>query len=55
MALNKQKSKVLPQDVLFKASLERPENGRPPTFTIPPDGTGEDLQGRMAEDPQIQV
>ena len=34
---------------------ERPENGCPPTFTIQPDGTGEDLQGRMAEDPQIQV
>ena len=29
--------------------------GCPPTFTIQPDGTGEDLQGRMAEDPQIQV
>uniref|UniRef100_A0A8C9YFX9 Transposase n=1 Tax=Sander lucioperca TaxID=283035 RepID=A0A8C9YFX9_SANLU len=37
------------------SSLERPENGCPPMFTIQPDGTGEDLQGRMAEDPQIQV
>ena len=37
------------------ASLERPENGCPPTFTIQPDRTGEDLLGRMAEDPQIQV
>ncbi len=27
----------------------------PPTFTIQPDRTGEDLQGGMAEDPQIQV
>ncbi|XP_073422860.1 uncharacterized protein [Dendrobates tinctorius] len=36
-------------------SLERPENGCPLTFTIQPDGTGEDLQGRMAGDPQIQV
>jgi len=25
------------------ASLERPEHGGPPTFTIRPDGTGEDL------------
>ena len=31
------------------------ECGCPPTFNIQPDGTGEDLQGRMAEDPQIQV
>ncbi len=37
------------------ASLERPKNGCPPTFTIQPDRTGEDLQGGMAEDPQIQV
>ena len=34
---------------------QSPENGCPPTFTIQPDGTGEDLQGRTAEDPQIQV
>ncbi len=34
------------------ASLERPKNGCPPTFTIQPDRTGEDLQGGMAEDPQ---
>ncbi len=27
------------------ASLERPKNGCPPTFTIQPDRTGEDLQG----------
>ncbi len=27
----------------------------PPTFTIQPDRTGEDLQGGMAEDSQIQV
>ncbi len=33
----------------------RPKNGCPPTFTIQPDRTGEDLQGGMAEDPQIQV
>ncbi len=37
------------------ASLERPKNGCPPMFTIQPDRTGEDLQGGMAEDPQIQV
>ncbi len=37
------------------ASLERPKNGCPPTFNIQPDRTGEDLQGGMAEDPQIQV
>ncbi len=37
------------------ASLERPKNVCPPTFTIQPDRTGEDLQGGMAEDPQIQV
>ncbi len=37
------------------ASLERPKSGCPPTFTIQPDRTGEDLQGGMAEDPQIQV
>ncbi len=30
-------------------------HGCPPTFTIQPDRTGEDLQGGMAEDPQIQV
>ncbi len=35
--------------------LWRPKNGCPPTFTIQPDRTGEDLQGGMAEDPQIQV
>uniref|UniRef100_A0A9J8A0P2 Uncharacterized protein n=1 Tax=Cyprinus carpio carpio TaxID=630221 RepID=A0A9J8A0P2_CYPCA len=40
---------------LCDSSLERPENGCPPTFTIQPDRTGEDLQGGMAEDPQIQV
>ncbi len=32
-----------------------PKNVCPPTFTIQPDRTGEDLQGGMAEDPQIQV
>ncbi len=37
------------------ASLERPKIGCPPTFTIQPYRTGEDLQGGMAEDPQIQV
>ncbi len=30
-----------------------PKNGCPPTFTIQPERTGEDLQGGMAEDPQI--
>ncbi len=34
------------------ASLERHKNGCPPTFTIQPDRTGEDLQGGMAEDPK---
>ncbi len=38
-----------------RASLERPKNGCPPMFTIQPDRTGEDLQGGMAEYPQIQV
>ncbi len=33
----------------------RPKNGCPPKFTIQSDRTGEDLQGGMAEDPQIQV
>ncbi len=37
------------------ASLERPKNGCPPTSTIQPDRTGEDLQGGMAEDPQINL
>ncbi len=36
------------------ASLERPKNGCPPTFTIQPDRTVEDLQGGMAEDPQTR-
>ncbi len=31
------------------------KNGCPPTFTIQPDRTGEDLQGGMAEDPQINL
>ncbi len=31
------------------------KNGCPPTFTIQPARTGEDLQGGMAKDPQIQV
>ncbi len=35
--------------------LWREKNGCPPTFAIQPDRTGEDLQGGMAEDPQIQV
>jgi len=35
--------------------LERPENGCPPTFTIQPGRTGEDLQGGLAEDTQIQM
>ncbi len=37
------------------ASLERPKNGCTPTFTIQPDRTGEDLQGGMAEEPQINL
>uniref|UniRef100_A0A8C1MP42 Galectin n=1 Tax=Cyprinus carpio TaxID=7962 RepID=A0A8C1MP42_CYPCA len=35
--------------------LAGPENVCPPTFTIQPDRTGDDLQGGMAEDPQIQT
>ncbi len=40
---------------IYAHALERLKNGCPPTFTIQPDRTGEDLQGGMAEDPQIQV
>uniref|UniRef100_A0A9J8CBN2 Transposase n=1 Tax=Cyprinus carpio carpio TaxID=630221 RepID=A0A9J8CBN2_CYPCA len=40
---------------LHNNSVTRPENGCPPTLTIQPDRSGEDLQGGMAEDPHIHV
>lgn len=37
------------------APLERSESGCAATFAFQPDWAGEDLQGRVEEDPQIQV